>query len=163
MRWDYNMSLYLWEICCGDGRTLYLQLVQYSVHRLFLPLWLLNVLCYSFNLNVMCFRYIFACCMVMKNHLSLSEIKILVFKRVYLILPPRNLLNCSYNALWYFMCLCHSALDSHAQKSLRCRRSGALSIGICGFSRPNWVTSPVLWRIFKFAVKTRRRWMWLCL
>lgn len=95
---------------------------------------------------------------VMKKQLSLSAIKILVIK---LILACRNTLNCANNGLWYFLCLRHSVLDSHAQNSLCCRRSEALSAGINGLSRPNWVTSPALWRIFQLAFKTRRRWMWI--
>jgi hypothetical protein len=117
--------------------------------------WIFCVIVSSLTLCVSGIYLIVAC--VMKNHLSLSEIKILVFKRVYLILASRNSLNYSNNGLWYFLCLRQSVLDSHAQKSLPCRRAEALSLGICGVSRPNWFTSLVHWRIFQFAVKTRRR------
>ena len=92
----------------------------------------------------------------MKNHLLLSAIKILVFKRVCLILACPNSLNFTNNGLRYFLCFRHLLLDSLAQESLRCLRFEA-PVGISGFNRPNWVTSPVLCRIFKFVVKTRRR------
>jgi hypothetical protein len=135
--------------------------VMYTGYFYLYGCWIFCVIVSILNLCVSDIYLLVTC--VMKNSLSLSEIKILVFKRVYFILASRNSLDCSNNALWYFLCLRHLALDSHAQKSLRCRRSEALSLGICGFSRPNWVTSSVLRRIFQFAAKTRRRWMWICL
>lgn len=73
---------------------------------------------------------------VTKNLLFLSAIIILVIK---LILAYRNTLNCANNGLWYFSYLRHSVLDSHAQKSVRWRRSENSSLGIRGLSRPSWV------------------------
>jgi hypothetical protein len=160
MRWEYNTALYLWEIYCDDGR----QVVLLATCSVFCPLAIFSLkvveYCVILQILTLCIFGIYLLVdFVMKNQLSLSAIKILVIK---LTLACRNTFNCANNGLWYSLCLRHSVLDSHAQESVHCRRSEALSVDISDLSRHNRVTSPVLWRIFQFAFKTRRRWMWIC-